>query len=918
MDSPIYKNFYKNVCIPLFKNKDIFDGLKILYDPHKFKEFKDLIGITSDNLDIILHSFRYFINQINFKNKNIYNLIYNNRFSKDEIDKNYYPGNDIKNIPIYSIYSKIINHFEKKPNDGCFVCLCDYGGCYHNIKGGIPDKEYLNLMCSNCYQKIGFSKNGENNIKIVKRYNYFRIFKTKEEFLNKIMINYNCMDLDTFKEKYIITKFKKEKGITVSDEDFFKKDTKIVRNLSQISYRILNYILYSHIFFSSLYNKNEELNDYLPKNMSWIKLLTECWEMIKIELKKNGIISIYNFMNYIFLDLFPKLNNKSNINNYDDFINFENELDALILAKINEFKDVEKKTNKLSEFNKNDKISFEDMLTENYNKLNQDEYPFYNYFYFSDYINEDYLLNILNHSDKNKYPVLLKLLESRNSKKTKNLYSLENLPLYNEVLNLFNDNYYLIKRDKAKTLKLKDIKDEDIYKNNKDSINKFITFFNNLKIKNETNNKIMELSEENSLCDFFIDNNNDFGKCYKNIYKKFITAQNNEISGLLDNKIENGIFEANCKLKINIQSANPNEIFITNLKEKFSLIEIMFNSSYRKYAIDENYRSYNQIEVDLDQIENRVTEILLRNKKMFNDTITSFVYMNEDLELKNKGIISSFIENYGIGDNNIDIGDEKILYKFYKENKENNILLLETIFYDFIQLIIFLNYNKKLLKEKSNKAVILKDDSKIYETFPIIDTKISENFKTLFNEKDSFIIIKTSNLFEYYRNLIFNKIKIEFKKYQKDMEEEKKELIETYFKEQNIITKEVFNSAIRNFIVLFLNQEKNKENKIKNNQNNIINYLKISDIWNKKIYDNINFENELDKFEKINIKINQILSLYDYLGDNINDDYFNNVKKAIEREEEAKLAEEMNEERSDIDESEHDYSDDDNVERDYI
>ena len=473
----------------------------------------------------------------------------------------------------------------------------------------------------------------------------------------------------------------------------------------------------------------------------------------------------------------------------------------------------------------------------------------------------------------------------------------------------------MIKRDKAKTLKLKDIKDEDIYKNNKDSINKFITFFNNLKIKNETNNKIMELSEENSLCDFFIDNNNDFGKCYKKIYKKFITTQNNEISGLLDNKIENGIFEANCKLKINIQSANPNEIFITNLKEKFSLIEIMFNSSYRKYAIDENYRSYNQIEVDLDQIENRVTEILLRNKKMFNDTITSFVYMNEDLELKNKGIISSFIENYGIGDNNIDIGDEKILYKFYKEN---NILLLETIFYDFIQLIIFLNYNKKLLKEKSNKAVILKDDSKIYETFPIIDTKISENFKTLFNEKDSFIIIKTSNLFEYYRNLIFNKIKIEFKKYQKDMEEEKKELIETYFKEQNIITKEVFNSAIRNFIVLFLNQEKNKENKIKNNQNNIINYLKISDIWNKKIYDNINFENELDKFEKINIKINQILSLYDYLGDNINDDYFNNVKKAIEREEEAKLAEEMNEERSDIDESEHDYSDDDNVERDYI
>ena len=35
----------------------------------------------------------------------------------------YFNGNNIKNIPIYIIYSKIIDHFNNIPNQGCFVCL---------------------------------------------------------------------------------------------------------------------------------------------------------------------------------------------------------------------------------------------------------------------------------------------------------------------------------------------------------------------------------------------------------------------------------------------------------------------------------------------------------------------------------------------------------------------------------------------------------------------------------------------------------------------------------------------------------------------------------------------------------------------------------------------------------------------------
>ena len=55
----IYQNFFDNVCIPLFKNNDkIFSAIKILYEPKKYDKIQKDLGITSDNLNIILHSFR--------------------------------------------------------------------------------------------------------------------------------------------------------------------------------------------------------------------------------------------------------------------------------------------------------------------------------------------------------------------------------------------------------------------------------------------------------------------------------------------------------------------------------------------------------------------------------------------------------------------------------------------------------------------------------------------------------------------------------------------------------------------------------------------------------------------------------------------------------------------------------------------
>lgn len=92
------------------------------------------------------------------------------------------------------------------------------------------------------------------------------------------------------------------------NENNFKNDKKIVRNLSQISYRLLNYILYTHLFFAKLITNKNYFDEYLPKRMDWIGTLNECWNILKNELLKKNICPIDEFINYIFEDLFQMLN----------------------------------------------------------------------------------------------------------------------------------------------------------------------------------------------------------------------------------------------------------------------------------------------------------------------------------------------------------------------------------------------------------------------------------------------------------------------------------------------------------------------------------------------------------------------------------------------------------------------------------
>ena len=364
-----YINFYKNVCEPLFgENSKLISLMKYIFEKEIYSEIKNEYEINSKDIKVLLYGYRYCLNEVEEKEEGnfIYSYLYNR--NNTDYNKKFYPGNDNKEEPYYELYNKIVNHFKEKPDEGCYVCLCDKG-YYHSCKG-FPGFSEVGFKCINCGKEIGakevyINEKDENKPKLIKQYkmiksnnNYYRIFKDNEE-IRKLKLdndNYiqfeklNYMTIEEFKKKYIVPLYSKEKGLNEIDIDNFKKENKIIRNLSQISYRLLNYILYCHLFFAKLSTQSDRYDRYLPKGMTWFTMIKECFNRLKVELSYKSINNIEIFMNCIFKDLFDELHNKECINNYEDLIKFEDELEVIIQKKC---EDAQKEVNKYKELEKN-------------------------------------------------------------------------------------------------------------------------------------------------------------------------------------------------------------------------------------------------------------------------------------------------------------------------------------------------------------------------------------------------------------------------------------------------------------------------------------------------------------------------------------------------------------------------------------
>ena len=120
--------------------------------------------------------------------------------------------------------------------------------------------------------------------------------------------------------------------------------------------------------------------------------------------------------------------------------------------------------------------------------------------------------------------------------------------------------------------------------------------------------------------------------------------------------------------------------------------------------------------------------------------------------------------------------------------------------------------------------------------------------------------------------------------YNQELNEDSKNAINEYYQKskKHLIIKAEFARAIRLFTTLVLFLEEDKENKLKNNRNNVVNYLKAPDLWNKETFEDQNFGKNLIELKSINAPINQIISLYECLGKDIENNYFEDIIKEID------------------------------------
>ena len=268
-----------------------------------------------------------------------------------------------------------------------------------------------------------------------------------------------------------------------------------------------------------------------------------------------------------------------------------------------------------------------------------------------------------------------------------------------------------------------------------------------------------------------------------------------------------------------------------------------------------------------------MTNSLLKNKKLLNDDIIEFSYNNELFSNEISNVITTFKDNYN--QEKLTNNDKEIIYKFYDTNR-NNIDLYKKIIGNFMTLIKYLSNNNE--KNVSISKINEKIESTLSKEFLGIFKNEDDN-KEKNNNSSDLTVNKTISIFEYFLNFIFKAIKKDLEEYGLNFDDKKSEKkardeLEKYFKNEedddNLENRRIINTnnlalALKWFMIIVLFDEKDKENKIKGNKKNLMNYLNVADLWDKGTFKDNKFNSDLGILKKFNIQVNKIFWLYDFL-----------------------------------------------------
>ncbi len=330
--------------------------------------------------------------------------------------------------------------------------------------------------------------------------------------------------------------------------------------------------------------------------MNIIDVLEEDWKQLKKALGKRNINV---FMNFIFKELTDELIKCEEISEIKDLFDKEKALENIILNSLEKYDVFEKEYNNLNSKLRNVNLdSTSSLLNESFDSTLYKEnlYPFYKYFLFTEYISEDNI-KVINSED---YMILNKYINK--NKYEKEINHLETLDLYNKFMNLLFETYN--NKITRKEAEVKKLNEERVYEENRKLCSDFFKRMKNI-------NENLNLKENDVLKNFLIDKNTDESEKFIEIYKKYIEEQNNMIKDILNYKHnEKGL---PISEEINIQNIEKEEIFSFKLKNT-CLTELIFENSFRK----QNFRD---IIVNYEQIENKLTKILLKKVKLLNNNI---------------------------------------------------------------------------------------------------------------------------------------------------------------------------------------------------------------------------------------------------------------------------------------------------------
>ncbi|ORX60039.1 hypothetical protein BCR36DRAFT_579480 [Piromyces finnis] len=322
---------------------------------------------------------------------------------------------------------------------------------------------------------------------------------------------------------------------------YFLSKAKKVRNMNNITYRILSFIFYSCIFYNEKIkniNFNYLSNFYYEdskEDCSILKILIDSWNILSEELFKRDIDNIQIFINMIIPDISKLIIENSNAMTESEVRNnFEELCNQIIERAINNYTNyypVYINNNKEILQINDDTIKSILQETTNFNNLSKDDYPLIQYFYAASYPSyEGFYKEFYSLQDNLKYPVLANYLKStqENSEKIK---LLQNFHLINPLITYSLEKYSnKISRKEAKEIIIKNELENDKYMKKL-----FINFkkgWKNIyqKLSNyDCSGKLPEMFIEENKCLSYILNDyheNNYGKYISTVYKDFITYQN--------------------------------------------------------------------------------------------------------------------------------------------------------------------------------------------------------------------------------------------------------------------------------------------------------------------------------------------------------------------------------------------------------